>query len=176
MNCGDTMKEKKDKFSYCFKKLSGLKLDIPNDNLVEVYKRKSKSALNMLNSAKEKQENEWILDTAYYAKYFIVYALFMKVGIKSEIHDCTIFALKRLFVTVGIIDEDIYKELEKSRELRVDALYYDKDLNKEQIIQNADVTPEFCLKVESILERISREDINNIREEFKKLKDNYTIK
>jgi len=38
----------------------------PSDNLSEVYKQKSRSALNMLNSALEKQENDWILDTSYY--------------------------------------------------------------------------------------------------------------
>ena len=79
MKCGDIiMKEKKDS-SFCFKKAGGLKLVSPNERLVEVYKKKSRSALNMLESAKEKQEDEWILDTSYYAKYFIVYALFMKV-------------------------------------------------------------------------------------------------
>src|SRR3989344_4758259 len=108
MNCGDiTMKEKKDDYSFCFKKAGGLKLVTPNERLVEVYKKKSRSALNMLESAKEKQEDEWILDTFYYAKYFIVYALFMKVGIKSEIHVCTIFALKSIFKELGIISEEL---------------------------------------------------------------------
>jgi len=31
------MKEKKDDFSFCFKKASGLKLVNPNERLVEVY-------------------------------------------------------------------------------------------------------------------------------------------
>src|SRR3989338_1696234 len=108
MKCGDiTMKEKKDDYSFCFKKAGGLKLVNPNERLVEVYKKKSRSALNMLESAKEKQEDEWILDTSYYAKYFMVYALFMKVGIKSEIHDCTIFALKSIFCDLKIISPEL---------------------------------------------------------------------
>src|SRR3989344_1221348 len=123
MRYGDTIMEKKIE-KICFKKPKGLKLINPNDNLVEVYTRKSSSALNMLNAAKEKQENEWILDTSYYAKYFIVYALFMKAGIKSEIHDCTIFALKSLFADENLIRKEICDELEKSKELRVGALYY----------------------------------------------------
>src|SRR3990167_1427063 len=115
MKRGDTMKEeKKDDFSYCFKKAPGLKLVTPNDNLVEVYKRKSRSALNMLQSSKEKEENEWILETSYYAKYFMVYSLFMKSGIKSEIHDCTIFALKSLFVDLGIVSQDLYEDVSRS--------------------------------------------------------------
>jgi len=131
------MKEKKGDYSFCFKKAGGLKHIIPNERLVEVYKKKSRSALNMLESAKEKQEDEWILDTSYYAKYFMVYALFMKVGIKSEIHDCTIFALNSLFVEEEIVDKDIHEELEKSKDLRVEALYYDKDFGREEILKRA---------------------------------------
>lgn len=147
---GIIMKEKKSDYSFCFKKSGGLKLIIPNDRLAEVYKKKSRSALNMLESAKEKQEDEWILDTSYYAKYFIVYALFMKAGIKSEIHECTIFALKYLFVEEGIIANNLFEELEKSKDLRVGALYYDKDFGREEISKRAKTAPEFCLQVESL--------------------------
>src|SRR4030043_1564724 len=173
MRYGDiTMKEKKNNYSFCFKKAGGLKLVNPNERLVEVYKRKSRSALNMLESAKEKQEDEWILDTSYYAKYFMVYALFMKTGIKSEIHDCTIFALNSLFVEEGLIDRDIYDELEKSKDLRVGALYYDKDFGREEILKRAKTAPEFCLKIEQILEKITKEDIEKVRKKFNVLKKN----
>jgi uncharacterized protein (UPF0332 family) len=171
---GIIMKEKRDS-SFCFKKAGGLKLVNPNERLVEVYNKKSMSALNMLESAKEKQEDEWILDTSYYAKYFIVYALFMKVGIKSEIHDCTIFALKSLFIEEGIVDDDIYEELEKSKDLRVGALYYDKDFGREEILKRAKTAPDFCLKVESILDKITKEDIERVRKKFSVLKNNLLI-
>src|SRR4030042_7096511 len=145
MRCGDiTMKEKKNNYSFCFKKTGGLKLVNPNERLVEVYKKKSRSALNMLESAKEKQENEWILDTSYYAKYFMIYALFMKVGIKSEIHDCTIFALKSIFHDVGLISSEICKDIKDSRDLRVGSLYYDKDFGKDEILKKANTSPDFC--------------------------------
>ena len=166
------MKKEKDDYSFCFKKSGGLKIIDSNERFVEIYKKKSRSALNMLESAKEKQEDEWILDTSYYAKYFMVYALFMKVGIKSEIHDCTIFALNSLFVEEGIIDNDIYEELEKSKDLRVGALYYDKDFGREEILKRAKTAPEFCLKVESILDKITKEDIEKVREKFNSLKSN----
>ena len=167
---GITMKEKRDDNSFCFKKTGGLKLVSPNERLVEVYKKKSRSALNMLESAKEKQEDEWILDASYYAKYFMVYALFMKVGRKSEIHDCTIFALKSLFVEEDIIDNNIYEELEKSKDLRVGALYYDKDFGREEILKRAKTAPEFCLKVESILDKMSKEAVDKVRKKFNILK------
>ena len=57
MNYGDIiMKKEKDNLPFCFKQSKGLKLINPNDNLVEVYKKKSKSALNMLSSAIEKEQ------------------------------------------------------------------------------------------------------------------------
>jgi len=167
---GIILKKKKDDFSYCFKKSSGLSLTSPNENLVKVYKRKSKSALNMLDSAKEKQEDDWILDTSYYAKYFMIYALFMKVGIKSEIHDCTIYALKSIFLKDGLISQDVYDELEKSKDLRVGALYYDKDFGHEEILKRAKTAPEFCLNVESVIDKISNEDIEKVREKFEDVK------
>ena len=171
MKYGDIMEKKKDDLYFCFKSTRGLKLINPNDNLVEVYKKKSKSALNMLISAKEKEEYDWILDTSYYAKYFIIYALFMKTGIKSEIHDCTISTLKQLFVNEKIISEKIHTEIEKSKELRVGALYYDKDFGKEEILKRANVSQEFCLEVEQVLEKISKEDIEKVRSKFKILKE-----
>src|SRR3989338_2571436 len=173
MKCGDiTMKEKKDDYSFCFKKAGGLKLVNPNERLVEVYKKKSRSALNMLESAKEKQEDEWILDTSYYAKYFMVYALFMKVGIKSEIHDCTIFALKSIFCDLEIISPELYKDLSDSRDLRVGSLYYDKDFGKNEILNKSNTAPNFCLEVESILDSLSKEDIIKIRKMFEEVKKN----
>ncbi|PIN93990.1 hypothetical protein COU54_00755 [Candidatus Pacearchaeota archaeon CG10_big_fil_rev_8_21_14_0_10_31_24] len=165
------MKEKDNDFAFCFKKASGLKLISPNDNLVEVYKRKSRSALNMLNSAIEKEEDEWILDTSYYAKYFMAYALFMKAGIKSEIHDCTIFALKSIFSDSGIISSELCKDLSDSRDLRVGSLYYDKDFGKKEILSKADTAPNFCLEVESIVDKLSKEDIAKIRKKFDVLKN-----
>ena len=166
------MKKSKEDFAFCFKKERGLKLISPNENLVQVYRRKSMSALNMLKSATEKDEDDWILDTSYYAKYFMVYALFMKVGIKSEIHDCTIFALKSVFVDSGIVSESLYKELLDSKDLRVGSLYYDKDFGKDKILERAKVAPSFCLEVESILEKISKEDISKARKKFEQVEKN----
>lgn len=167
---GIIMKEKKDDFGFCFKKANGLKLISSNENLVNVYKRKSISALNMLQSAIEKKEDEWILDTSYYAKYFMVYALFIKVGIKSEIHDCTIFALKSIFCDFGIISPELCKDLSDSRDLRVGSLYYDKDFGKNEILNKANTAPNFCLEVESIVDSLSKEDIARIRKIFEEVK------
>jgi uncharacterized protein (UPF0332 family) len=150
------------KLAWCLKQAKGLKKINPNKNLVQAYLKKSRSALNMLDAAIEKEELEWVLDTSYYAKYFVIYALFMKSGIKCEIHDCTINAL-RVFVEQGLIPLEIYDELEKSKELRVNALYYNKEFGKEEIMLRAKKAPEFCLKVEEVIKKINEEELIKIR-------------
>lgn len=118
-----TMREEKDNVRWCTQQARGLRLSGINENLARVYLRKSRSALNMLGAAMEKKEYEWILDTSYYAKYFAVYALFMKAGIRCEIHDCTISALKNFFIKEEMAPHELYEELYKSKELRVGALF-----------------------------------------------------
>jgi len=165
------MKEEKDNFDWCLLQTKGLRLTETNENLSKIYLRKSKGALNMLGSAIEKKEYEWILDTSYYAKYFAIYALFIKAGIKCEIHDCTIFALNILFAENRIVPFEIYEELKKSKEQRVGAIYYNKEFGLREIMIRANATPEFCMKVEKIIENISDDQITKIRENFIRLKN-----
>ena len=165
------MREEKDNICWCMRQARGMRLFGCNENLARVYLKKSKSALNMLGAAIEKKEYEWILDTSYYAKYFAVYALFMKSGIKCEIHDCTISAFKKFFTDGGLVPYEFYVELCKSKELRVGALYYNKDFGAEQILLRAEATADFCLKVEEIIQNISEEDIKKVREKFVVLQD-----
>src|SRR3989338_1248679 len=113
MDCGDIiMKKEKSNLSFWFKQSKGLMLINPNENLVEVYKKKSKSALNMLISAIEKEELDWILDISYYAK----------------------------------------------------------DFGKEEILKRANKSSEFCLEVEQILDKISKDEISQVRNKFNLLK------
>ena len=40
---------------------------------------------------------EWAVSASYYAEYFEVYSLLSKIGVKCEIHDCTIALFDYLF-------------------------------------------------------------------------------
>jgi hypothetical protein len=75
-------KNKKNHIFWCLKQKRGIKLEKPNNNLYNVYINKAKSSLNMLSSAIQKDEIDWIATTAYYARYFSFYALLQKCGIK----------------------------------------------------------------------------------------------
>ena len=64
-------------------------------------------------------ETDWILTTAYYARYFALYALLMKMGIKSEIHDCTINVAK-LLANNGILTPSLIEDVAKAKQTRID--------------------------------------------------------
>ena len=86
MRFGDFMmkedKNLKSHIIWCLKQARGIRLEGPNNNLCKAYIKKAISSLNMLESAMEKDEIEWICTTAYYAMYFAVYALLQKCGVR----------------------------------------------------------------------------------------------
>ena len=152
-----------DKINWCKKQAKGLKLIEPNENLAKAYFKKAKSSLNMLSSAIEKKELEWIVSTAYYARYFAVYALFMKNGIKCEIHDCTIKAFRDLFEI-----KNMAEELEIAKKYRIKLQYYvSEDIDADLIIDNAKKAYEFVVKMEDYVEGFKK--IEEIRERFMEL-------
>jgi uncharacterized protein (UPF0332 family) len=79
-----------EKIVWCLKQKRGIRIIEPNSNLAKAYLRKALSALNTMTAAVNIDETDWILTTAYYARYFALYTLLTKIGVKSEIHDCSI--------------------------------------------------------------------------------------
>lgn len=161
------MKSNKNHISWCLKQKRGVKLEEPNDNLCAVYLAKAKSALNMLASATEKDEVDWIATTAYYARYFAFYGLLQKCGIKSEIHDCTISLMRFLFVEEKLVEEQFYKELQLAKDLREDMQYYvTKELDKVKLKKDAETARSFVLKMEEVADAITEKKINQFREKI----------
>ena len=85
------------KIIWCVRKKGGLSLIEPNPDLAEAYIRKAEEALE---SMRVNVIKDWKISTAYYTLYFSLYALLMKIGIKCEIHSCTIAFAKEF---LGII-------------------------------------------------------------------------
>ncbi|MBU0460659.1 MAG: HEPN domain-containing protein [Nanoarchaeota archaeon] len=160
-------KNPKSHVSWCWKQKRGIKLEQPNANLCNVYIKKAKSSLNMLESATEKDEIDWISTTAYYARYFAFYALLQKCGIKSEIHDCTISLMSFLFVEDNLVEEHFYKELQLAKELRVDTQYYvTEEIDLDKLKKDSETARSFVLKMEEVIENLTEEQVKTIREKL----------
>lgn len=168
---GGTMaRSDEEKIKWCLKQKKGLKLVEPNDNLCREYLNKSKSSLNMLDAAIERDETEWIATTAYYSKYFALYALLQKCGIKCEIHDCTINTFKYLFVNEGITEEKLFDNLLLSKELRIETQYFvTEEIPEIEIKEEIVSARNFVLEMEKIIENFTEGQIDLVREKLKKL-------
>ena len=121
----------------------------------------------MLNSAIEKDEADWIATTAYYSRYFAVYALLQKGGIKSEIHDCTISLMHFLFVEENVVEEELYAELLLAKEMRVETQYYvTEQIDSEKIKKYSATARNFVLKMEEVIENITEIQIKTMRQKL----------
>jgi len=75
--------------NWCKKQEKGIRIVEPNINLSEDYIRSAEETLVLLKDVKDKS-NMWAATMKYYCEYFAVYSLLIRIGLKCEIHDCTI--------------------------------------------------------------------------------------
>ena len=146
-----------DELRWCFGKKE-VKLIEPNENLASEYLKSAEETLLVLKDIKGKS-NMWLATTKYYTEYFAVYALLMKIGIKSEIHDCTI-EIAKFLEKQGIIEKGIEKMLENDKRLRIDNQYY---LRNKEVSINYNNLRDLILKIKEIINTITNEKIEEIR-------------
>jgi len=124
-----------------------------------------------MNAALEIKENDWITTTAYYARYFALYALLMKIGIKSEIHDCSI-AIAGLLTKNGILRESLASDLLNSKQARIDIQYYvERELDQTSIRKDVENARNFVLELEKVIENLTTDRIEKVRAQMKAHKE-----
>lgn len=148
--------------NWCFKQSKGIKIIEPNENLCEEYLKSSQESLRVLNSIKDTGSNIWLATTKYYTEYLAIYAILMKIGIKCEIHDCTIKLIK-ILEDENILKNNTHKKIEEDKRLRIDNQYYLKNIDVN--INIKDIT-EFILEIKTTIDKIKDEDIKRIRSKF----------
>ena len=153
-----------DKVKWCVGKKEGLSLIESNLNLAEAYTKKAEEALE---SMRVNVIKDWKISTAYYTLYFSLYSILMKIGLKCEIHSCTIAFAKR-FLREFFSEEDL-DFIEDSLKARIDSQYYiDRTVPDEQYNKMVKNTPWFLVKCKSILIKLNEKKINEVRKKFKK--------
>jgi len=153
-----------DKIKWCAGKKEGLSLIEPNSDLAEAYIKKAEEALE---SMRVNVIKDWKISTAYYTIYFSLYSVLTKIGIKCEIHSCTIEFAKR-FLREYLTEEDL-DFTEDSLKARIDSQYYvDRAVPDEQYNKMVKNSPEFLVKCKSILNKLNEKKVNDIRKEFQK--------
>lgn len=161
----DILVENMNKIEWCKRQLKGIKLIEPNDNLSREYYQSAEESLKVLRSIKESKSNMWLATTKYYIEYFAVYSVLMKLGIKCEIHDCTIELVKFL-EKEQLIKRGITKKLEEDKELRIDNQYY---LKNRPVKIDFDELSELIISIRELLDMLAEDKIEEIRKKIEKL-------
>jgi uncharacterized protein (UPF0332 family) len=164
---------KEDYLSWCFKQKNGIRIVEPNDDMAKAYLKKAISALNTMTAALKIRETDWIAATAYYARYFALYSLLMKFGIKSEIHDCTI-RLGRYLSENGVLSKTLIDDIEQAKQTRVDMQYYVvKEFSLAEVMENVEAARKFVLAAEKQTLAIKANQIQTIRQQLKSMVNGY---
>ena len=154
-----------DKIKWCAVKKEGLSLVEPNSNLANAYIKKAEEALE---SMRVNIFKDWKISTAYYTVYFSLYAVLMKLGVKSEIHSCTIEFAKRFLKEY--FEEKELDFIEDSLKARVDSQYYiNRTVPDEQYNKMIQKAPKFLVKCKSILIKLNEKKVNEIRDKFQNI-------
>ena len=153
------------KISWCKKKTGGIKIQESNDNLSNEYYKSAEESLRVLRSIEGTKSNMWLATTKYYIEYFAVYSVLMKIGIKCEIHDCTIVLVK-FFEEENIIEKGISKVLEDDKELRIDNQYY---LKNKPVNIDFEKLSNLIISIKRSLDKLSYDKIEELRKKIKVL-------
>lgn len=148
---------------WCLNQKNGIKIIEPNPNLSNAYIHKADDSLE---SIQVNIKKEWKIATAYYTIYFSLYAILMRVGIKSEIHSCTVDFVKE-YLNDYFNKEEI-ELIEDSLKARIDVQYFvDKDIPDELYSKLIESAPHILIKSKSILSKLTEKKIKSIRDEIK---------
>lgn len=154
-----------EKIIWCKKQRGGIRIIRPNNNLAKEYFENAEESMKVLRSIHSTRSNMWLATTKYYIEYFAAYSILMKLGIKCEIHDCTIEVVKFL-EKQGVMKMGLGKILEDDKELRIDNQYYLK--NRPVLIDFANLSS-FLVSVRDVLDSIDYRTIEQVRTALEKL-------
>jgi uncharacterized protein (UPF0332 family) len=147
------------KIEWCLEQKRGIRIIEPNNNLSQQYVKSSEENLDMM----VKVTGKWKSITAYYACYEAFYALLQKIGIKCEIHDCTL----ELFNLIEGFDDKLKNFIIDLKEERIDVQYYlksPKPLDENQV-------KDFVLSCKYKISSITVDEIAKIRDKIELKKD-----
>lgn len=151
---------------WCLRQSKGIRLLKPSDNLAKAYLKKSRNALRSMKVNAENGITDWAISAAYYARYFAVYALLSKIGVRSEIHDCTIALFAHLFR--GEVSADLVEGLRRSKRYRVETQYYTGEVDVD-LGEMERETNRFVLEMEKVLDGLNVQRVGELREKLKRL-------
>ena len=145
---------------WCFNVKNGLEIVEPNGNMAISYLEMAKESLKMIKNSGESRI--WTASTCYYTIYYSLYSVLMKIGIKCEIHSCSIKFMKEFLP--NLYNKEDVKLIEDSFELRNSLQYYPGSLVDDKKLNSVKMKAvDFFAKTKEIHANLGEKEINEIR-------------
>ncbi len=152
------------KIEWCCNAKNGIELVAPNVNLANAYLLKAESSLETAALAKSK---DWKVSASYYSMYFSLYAVLQRIGVKCEIHACTITFAKEFLKE--FFSKDEFSLLDEAFDARQDMQYYvDRSVSDKIYLRILARTPSFMSHCSEIKDKLNEATIRKIRTELSK--------
>lgn len=152
---------------WCCCKEGGINLLEPSDNLSAGYIKMAENAIGTMNREKG-LNSQFAISACYYSMYYSLYSILMKLGVKCEIHACTLAFMKNMLKS--FYSEEDCKIINKSFNARDTSQYYvDRIVPKEDIEFIFSKAVPFLNKSKEILSKINEKDILRIRKEVESI-------
>jgi len=149
---------------WCWKQSKGLSLIEPNMNIAESYSKLAEASIGTMNREKDKNL-VFSISAGYYSIYYSLYSILMALGIKCEIHQCTI-KFCEIFLKEFFTKSD-FKIINDSFKLRNIAQYYvDKIIDNNEINQLIKNAPSLVAKSKEVLIGLNENNVEKIRTNF----------
>jgi uncharacterized protein (UPF0332 family) len=152
---------------WCARQKKGIRIVRESENLKKAYLKKSHEALRSMQINAKEGIGEWVVATSYYAKYFAIYALLSRIGVKCGIHDCTIALFSSLYADK--LPKRLVDDLRQAKDDRVEAQYYTTEISMD-MQEMIEKTTDFVLKIEEIIDGLSAQKTADKRRELRALR------
>lgn len=151
---------------WCFNTKNGLEIISPNNNTAESYLKMAEESIYSLQTVQSKL---WTATISYYIFYYSLYSLMLKIGIKCEIHLCSLAFMKHFLAS--FYSEDEIKLIGKAFSARIDLQYYaNRPVDSKIIDEIKSSCKDFYIKTKTVLSRITGGQIQKIRGDLEKCK------
>ncbi|HLD15279.1 MAG TPA: hypothetical protein VJB94_01740 [Candidatus Nanoarchaeia archaeon] len=153
---------------WCLKQKDGIKLIEQNKNIADSYLKMAEESIKQLENVKKSKI--WTATITYYTFYYSLYSLMRYIGVKCEIHTCSLEFIK-VYLDEFYNKKDI-EMFEKAFSARINLQYYaDRPVDESEIRDTKIYCKDFYIKTKDILTKISEIEINKIRDRIKKSKN-----